>query len=330
MTAREILQRLGVGRLAYVAWHAPLGRVRRCIAEGGPIEQWRTELGRRAMLSAARELPPLRLMGTPLELHVLTGRRFWYQTAFCLWTFSRQAGRPVMPVIYDDGTLDSDIVALLRGTFPSARFVPQTETLAEIEKHLPAARYPNLRERWKAYPNIRKLIDVHVGKTGWKLVLDSDLLFFRRPDRLMDWLAAPNVPLVGIDCVESYGYPRVLLERLTRAPLPAEINVGICGLKSDALDWDLIEHWISELHREQGTHYYLEQALVAMLLSGHEYMAVPASEYRTNPSAHELRSPHAVMYHYVAQAKRGYFRQEWKRAMTAGVPNLVGAAKALP
>src|SRR5665213_3999033 len=102
---RTLLKRLGLGRVLYYGWHWPRGEIAISARAGGPIEQWRTACGRAAMRRAAGSLPPLVSPGPPIELHLLTGRRFWYQTAFCLWSFARQAGRPVAPVVYNDGSL---------------------------------------------------------------------------------------------------------------------------------------------------------------------------------------------------------------------------------
>jgi len=171
-----------------------------------------------------------------------------------------------------------------------------------------------LRERRAHYPNLRKLTDVHAGAHGWRLVLDSDMLFFRRPDFLLAWLAAPDRPLHMVDVQDSYGYSRARLESLAGAPLPLRLNVGLCGLRSDALDWEKLEFWCRRLIEAEGTSYYLEQALVAMLLAGRDCAVAPAGDYLLLPPEDECRAPRAVMHHYVAQSKRGYFRHAWRVA----------------
>jgi hypothetical protein len=308
--------RISAGKLLYELYYRPLGVARDCLAAGGPIEQRRTALGRRAMENAARALPILPAMpGPPLELHLLTGRRFWYQTAFCLWTFSRHANRRLAPVIYDDGTLTSEFSDPITRLFPATRFVPQAEILARLDTVLPAARFPVLRERWINYPNIRKLTDVHAGHSGWKLVIDSDLLFFRRPEFLLNWLAAPDRPLHAVDCTESYGYSRPLMQELARTPIAPLVNVGLCGLRSESLDWAELEHWCATLIAREKAHYYLEQALVAMLVAGQSAAVAPAADYVTLPPKDELSRCRAVMHHYVANTKRWYFQQCWRTAL---------------
>ena len=143
-------------------------------------------------------------------------------------------------------------------------------------------------------------------------MLDSDLLFFRRPEFLLDWLAAPDRPLHAVDCEESYGYSRALMEQLSGAPIPRLVNVGLCGLRSEAIDWDELEAWTAGLQARERTNYYLEQALVAMLAARQPCAVAPAKDYVTLPGRAEVLAPRAVMHHYVANAKRWYFRHGWR------------------
>lgn len=306
------------GQFLLKFYHTPFNRLRDCLRDGGPFEQRRTEIGRREMAAAAHRLPALPpVNGRPVELHLLTGRRFWYQTAFCLWSLARQAGRPVTPVIYDDGTLAEEFRAPLRRLFPATRFVAPAEILARLDARLPVAKFPVLRERWRNYPNIRKLTDVHAGQAGWKLVIDSDLLFFRRPQFLLDWLDRPDRPLHAVDCVTSYGYSRPLLNQLAGAPVAGLVNVGLTGLDGGGLDWERLEDWCRTLIERERTSYYLEQALVAMLVAGRPCAIAPAADYVTLPRPPEATGCHAVMHHYVASSKRWYFQQNWRRVVSA-------------
>ncbi len=304
------------GQFLLKFYHTPLGRMRDSLRNGGPWQEHRTEAGRREMEIAARELPVLPpFAGAPIELHLLTGRRFWYQTAFCLWSFARASGRPLAPVIYDDGTLTAEFQAPLIRLFPAARFVLQADTIARLDAHLPAARFPVLRERWLNYPNIRKLTDPHAGCSGWKLVLDSDLLFFRRPDFLLHWLDAPDRPLHAVDCETSYGYSRPLMNSLAGAPVADLVNVGLTGLHGDEIDWEKMEHWCRTLIEREHTSYYLEQALIAMCVAGRPCAIAPAGDYLTLPRPPEAHDCRAVMHHYVAHSKRWYFQHNWRRGL---------------
>jgi hypothetical protein len=308
-----LARRLGLGTALLHLYHRPLARMRRIVAEGGPWAMRETERQRQEMEAAANSLPALVTgdAATPYCFHILTGRRFWYQSAFCLTSLAQHAGA-IRAQLYDDGSLEGSFVGGLKRLGGGVAIRHQAETIALLDREIPEHRFPVLRELWRSYPNIRKLTDVHIGSHGWKLVIDSDLLFFRRPDVLLRWLLAPTAPLHAVDALESYGYSRPLMERLAGAPIPPLVNVGLCGLRSDDLDWELIERWCGELIRRERLSYYLEQALVAMLVArAGRGTAAPASDYVTMPSRTEVRSPTAVMHHYVAQSKVGYFREAW-------------------
>ena len=313
-TARRVASGLGLGPLLLRFWHQPVGRLRNVIAQGGPVVMRATERGRSEMEVAAAHLPPLpNFPGSPrVTLHVLTGKRYWYQTAFCLSSFAQHAQVGIDVEIYDDGSVDPGLVEQIKSFAPRARAHPHAEIVARLHEHLPEASFPALHERWRNYPNIRKLINPHLGFSGWKLVIDSDLLFFRRPDFILEWLRAPDRPLHAVDCEESYGYPRKLLENLAGAPLPALVNVGLCGWRSEDLDWNELERWCRKLTMDYRPSYYLEQALVVMLSAQHACAIAPTADYVTLPRPPEAIECRAVMHHYVAESKRWYFQRNWR------------------
>src|SRR5205807_842952 len=115
--------RLTPGRLVYLCYHRPKALLAQSRREGGPWQQWLTARGRAAMIAAAARLPvrPLRGAsdepGTP-EIAFLSGERFWYQTAFCLWSLVEHADGPLRVAIYDDGSFNPALAAEARRLFP--------------------------------------------------------------------------------------------------------------------------------------------------------------------------------------------------------------------
>ena len=229
-------RRLGLGAMWLRLYHQPLGRVREVIRQGGPLAVRETERQRREMEAAAEGLPPLPVpvADIPLRLHLLTGRRFWYQTAFCLHSLVRAAGEAVRAEIYDDGTLAGEPADRLASLGGAVRLHMLPEIEERLDRALPESRFPVLRDRRNKLIIMRKITDIHAGGSGWNLFIDSDLLFFRRPDFLMQWLRSPHDMLHALDCVESYGYTRPLMESLAGAAIPPLVNTGLCGLRSDS------------------------------------------------------------------------------------------------
>ncbi len=315
MTAlRTLARRLGVGKVARLAYHRPVGLVRQSIREGGPVEQWRTAAGRAAMIEAAERLPRLEEppAGPAAEVAFLTGPKYWFQTAFCF--VSLQLGVPfkITPVVFDDGGLTRALRDRLRAIVPWIEFVDRDAIEARLDRVLPEHAFPALRARREVYPHLRKLTDMQLGPAPRRLILDSDMLFFRPPERLIEWFEAPHA-LYMQDVETAYGYPLEFLSRLAGAPVPERVNVGLYALDVPALDWDRLELWCATQNERHGPSYLQEQGLTAMLFAGRPAAALPRADYVVMPGLDEGRAPAAVLHHYVAQSKRSYYQHGWRR-----------------
>jgi hypothetical protein len=203
-------------------------------------------------------------------------------------------------------------VAEFSRDFPGLQVQGATDIEGVLDKYLPAKKFPVLRHRRHVYPHLRKLTDVHAGSAGWKLVLDSDMLFHRRPDFLLDWISNPDRPCYMLDVENAYGYTIGLMTELAGKPIPSRVNVGMCGLRSDMIDWEMLEIWCKMLLDREGSHYLLEQALTAMLLAGTSCAIAPPDQYIVRPDRAETEHPQAALHHYVAESKARYFQFGWK------------------
>jgi hypothetical protein len=312
-----------MGDLALRYYHEPRSQLRKMIQEGGPLEQRRTEQGRREMVVAASLLPPLSSPadGPELEVSFLTGSRFWYQTLFCIYSLQSHSNVRITPIVYDDGSLtDANVVAILR-VIPWARFVSACDVEALLDDQLPATRYPVLRARRLDFPLLRKLCDIRLGRDDWVMFLDSDMLFFRRPTMLLDWLAAPERPIYLVDIQRAYGYSPELMQRLCGHEEPERVNTGICGLRGAAIDWESLEYWCRAMLEIEGPAYLQEQALTAMLLAGKSCLRLPEEDYKVLPTLIEGRNPSGILHHYVSHSKRSYFQYGWRRIIADGGMN---------
>jgi len=299
-------------------WFRPRTCVRRILRNGGPIASWQIERGRKAMRKAARNLPslPVELSASrPLKIHFLTGNRYWEQTAFCSWSLSQQTGRNIHAVVSDDGTLTLPQMEFIRTSCHEATFISEEEINDRLNTHLPVARFPSLRNRRSNFPLLRKITDFHVGSSGWKLFLDSDLLFFRDPKFLTEWHDNPLCPLRGEDLENAYGYPLEFLEELAGRPVDERINTGTLGILSKSIEWERMEFWCRSQLERFGSHYFQEQALVALHLAGQTCAIPPSDEYYLNPKPPEAIECQKTMHHYVADSKRWYFTHCWQRAL---------------
>ncbi|MBD2452903.1 glycosyl transferase [Nostoc sp. FACHB-87] len=310
---RQLAKKFQFGAIAYKLYYSPKTFVQRTLQKGVlnvVTDHWSSL----QMEAAAYNLPSINIKSSqePLDIYFLTGRNFWYQTCLCAYSMAQHTNLTLRPIIYDDGSLEKKYQDQIIKIFPNAKIILNSEIEEYINQYLPQKKFPYLRERRLNYPNLRKVTDIHIASQGWKLVLDSDMLFFRTPDFLLDWLKSPQQPCHMVDVETSYGYPETLMASLAQANISERLNVGICGLKSEDIDWEKLEYWCRTMIEQQGTHYYQEQALVAMLMAGKPCAVAPDKEYIVMPSKDEVIQPQAVLHHYVADSKPWYFRYGWK------------------
>jgi len=311
----NLSKRLRLGKIIYKLYFYPKAFIKRVI-DRGIVDIVTDSLAQKQMENATYALTPISNIqqeaATTLDIYFLSGKKFWYQTCFCAYSMSKSSYNLLRPIVYDDGSLSKQYQEEIIRIFPNAKIVLKPEIEDYIDKYLPQNKFPYLRERRINYPNIKKLTDIHVGSQGWKLVLDSDMLFFRSPNVLLDWLKSPQTPCHMIDVETAYGYSRDLMTSLAHADIAEKVNVGICGLKSEDIDWEKLEYWCKTMIENEGTHYYQEQALIAMLMAGQNCVIAPESDYIVMPNRDEVINPQAVLHHYVSESKSWYFRYGWK------------------
>ncbi|MEN0054043.1 MAG: hypothetical protein AAGC65_10250 [Mucilaginibacter sp.] len=269
--------------------------------------------GRREMEKHSVKLPPVTSYADGLPVYFLTGKNYLYQTLYCIQSLSKTTTNKFQFILVDDGSFDNQLIEQVNKQLPGARVFTAGEINRNLQNTLPESRYPNLRKKRAVYPHLRKLTDVHtIPGNAWKLVLDSDMLFWNEPVDLLSWLRHPQQPLHMIDCVEAYGYSQKLMEQLAGSPIKPLLNVGAIGLKSEEINWQGLENWIKVMEEQEGTSYYLEQALSAMLIGDGNATTLKAETYIVNPGKDQIKNKTGVLHHYVDLSKEGYFKQGWK------------------
>ncbi|TZF86204.1 glycosyl transferase (plasmid) [Pedobacter sp. BS3] len=271
--------------------------------------------GQKAMIHHANHLPPVYSDTNGHEIYFLTGKKYLYQTLFCIASLNRQSSVPIQYVLVDDGSFDTNLISRVRAKLPGCRLVLAKEIMSNLEKQLPARDFPILHKKREEYAHIKKLTDIHtiLSASPYKLVLDSDMLFWQPPLELINWMQKPASSVYMVDCEESYGYTKSFMAELCGHIIPDLVNVGIIGLNSTTINWYHLEHWIKRLEAQEGTCYYLEQALTAMLVAGQTAEILHKNKYIVNPDMKEINQPQAIMHHYVDLSKYGYYTLAWQK-----------------
>ena len=308
---------MSLGKIVYYIYFRPIAVFSR-IKKLGIRSYLMTGLARQQMILAANKLKEISRPDFPIfHVYILTGKKYWHQTAYCLYSLQKVSETiQFNAILVDDGSFDDRLIRQIKSQFPNIKLQLADETEKRLKEYLPANRYPALRKKRENYPHIRKLIDVHAGQAGWKVVLDSDMLFFNKPKVLEDWLKNPEIPIFLQDPYYAYYYSAGLMTNLAGKAVPLYLNVGMVGLQSESIDWDKLEFWIVELEAREGQNYLLEQALSAMIVAGKPILIAPKDDYVVLPNEQETRVPSAVLHHYVAGSKEWYYENAWRSILS--------------
>ena len=314
---KTLARRLRLGRLVYRVWHRPRQWCDLARSYGWGLST-RALVGERGMRAAASHLPPPSDGGTKTSPPTcfLTGRRFWHQTLFCAHSFMRHSGQKAAFYFISDGTLDEAISRRLTTVFPTARVLGHVELEERLATALPPERYPTLREHRRRFVLLRKLTDFLAGENGYRLFLDSDMIFWREPNELLVRLARAE-PLYMADIgAEGYAMPRATLrERLGVTPASG-VNSGLVAVRAEEVDWDLLERACALLLAEGRDQRLLEQTLWAIVLGAQDAQPLPAADYRVviDPPACRaaIAAGRPALLHYAWHARLPYAAAEWQ------------------
>lgn len=281
---------------------------------GGYLNYRRMMANCKLMQKASLNLTPIASHNDGLSVYFLTGKKYLYQTLFCIKSLSIVTRSKFKFILVDDGSFDSALITQVSHQLPGAEVILKPQIELNLQNKLPEQQYPNLYDKRKVYPHIKKLTDIHsIPNNEWKLVLDADMMFWADPVEIINWLQNPTQPLYMLDCVQSYGYSIKLMEELCGLKVPELLNVGVIGLHSSSINWQSIENWMKALEETEGASYYLEQALTAMLIGESQAYVLPSNDYIVNPDVDTINHKKGILHHYVDLSKEGYFKKAWKK-----------------
>lgn len=207
------------------------------------------------------------------EVHSLLGTR---HVGMCLWavkSFLASAGQAHRVVLHDDGTLSPRDVATLQAHLPGVRVILRAEAdrlvrpLVARHEHLQGYRFATLaRTDWGRRMSVfsLKLLDFTLlSDTRKILALDTDVLFFARPQEILDWIADDG-PGSALYCFEDHrptfhaGHLLVGFEPI-REPR-CYFNSGLICIDRQALDYARLDAWIGQHAGQVDRAYTFEQS----------------------------------------------------------------------
>ena len=263
----------------------------------GLIRLARHAFGRPA-ISRRRDHPRL---DAPISLHMVLSQRMMEMGMLTLRSLEFHTGRLWAPIIHEDGSLtDRDVKELIR-LFPDARVIRRAEADRELDAVL--ASFPACRESRRKHNWFLKNFDAwHYAPHSRYIVIDSDIVFFRRPEKLMSWIEdGDDTVWLMEDTNEKYAMPREEIEAIMGFPLWRKVNSGLDLMPRAAFDLALAEKYLT-LCGPRARHFqFLEQTFFAVAGSAWGRGGTLPGEYEI--SWGNFRRRDGVCRHYVGPFK---------------------------
>ena len=178
----------------------------------------------------------------------------------CLWSvksFLYHTGRKYSIVLHDDGSLTESDVETLEKHLVNVRIINKEFADAAVKEKISA--FPNITEfrfsneetinhrgQYNKYIMSLILLDINLLSSASKrMVMDADVLFFKTPHLLMDWIENPDDTrsLYSVEAFKPYRNSKSEL-CFTRRTQPG-FNSGLLCLHEDVFDLAHLENWIT-------------------------------------------------------------------------------------
>jgi hypothetical protein len=240
------------------------------------------------------------------EIHVVTGREYWKLGLWMLASFFYTTKRSWPVTIHDDGTCSSSDIASMSTVVPFARIVSRADADQHLHKQLEA--FPKTHHLRSTFPLLLKLTDTTLLRQSSQcLVLDCDLLFFKEPVEILTWSATAEHNLFLTDIADASAVPPAQINSLLGVNMLENLNSGLCALRPDFLDLDLMERALTKTALiDAPRRWTVEQTLFAILAGQRSSKLLP-SRYLVSS---EKRAPKStVMRHYIGKVRDSFYAE---------------------
>jgi len=251
--------------------------------------------------SAVRRRRAYPLQDQPVSLHMVVGHEMLLMGQLALRSLEFHTRRCWAPIVHDDGTLTDADCAELLSLFPDATVVRRAEAdraLFEALAAYPACQQNRVKHHW-----FLKVFDTrHYARHDHYIVLDSDIIFFRRPDLLLRWVREqPDAFWLMEDTREKYALAREDIEKALGLRMWKRVNSGLDLMYRPQTTLELAEVLLEKCAPMAREYQFLEQTYFAVVASAWNKGGLFPREYEISWT--NLRRPDAICRHYVGPFK---------------------------
>jgi hypothetical protein len=273
-----------------------------------------------SLLEQIRNFPPIPVGSPDLEIHMLLHHERIFESLWSLYSLCRFAETPFGITVHDDGSLTAEDAAMLRALFPGIRLIHREDSDPIVNEWLKAHGFRNSRRFRDGLVFGLKLFDPHVFRRASEyILLDSDVLFFRRPAELLDSPAGES--RFSVDMGYEGGFSHRVIGEITGIEDAIAVNAGLLRLNAQSIIPERIEANLGNkiFWRNKDTpKWYAEQGLYGIEL--HLGDARPLSD-RYQLSERKFRGLSADAIHFCGGGIKPL------RLYTHGIPYLAELLK---
>ncbi|HEY5706496.1 MAG TPA: hypothetical protein VIS96_13070 [Terrimicrobiaceae bacterium] len=232
---------------------------------------------------------------------MLVSSQTWDAGILAAISFERCSGRRWPLFIHDDGSVNETQRRVIQKTLPGVHFIPRAEAEKVMATNL--VSHPKCLSNRSRHNLFLKFFDFPAYAPYDRfVVLDSDVIFFKRPGEILDWADAGREECwFNEDTKEKYCIPRPRIEEELRMKIWQRVNTGICLMPKSAISLDLGERLIAAFETNAHHPQFFEQTLYALMASALDKGGMLPPTYNINWGY--LRAPGSICRHYVGAFK---------------------------
>jgi hypothetical protein len=240
-----------------------------------------------------------------IPVHVLTGRDDWLLACWMLASWFHTTQRNWRVIIHDDGHLPPEARPAFEKIAPGVQGVSAGEADRAVLDAL--AGHPACRDYRLAHPLARKIFDIPTLTSAERfIILDSDVLFFRKPEAILQWCErSTDECWFNEDVKESLPISYKEAREKLGIDIWPRVNSGLCLMDRAAINLDLCERALLETSLLKGHIWLVEQSLFAICASARGRGGLLPPEYEVSLAA--KARPDAVARHYVGAVRQRFY-----------------------
>ncbi len=248
-------------------------------------------------------------------IHSLAGEEQAPLFAWMLASFHHVTRRNWSVVLHDDGTLTPATAEALVNIFDTrlnilSREDADQEMAGVLVQHLHCQQY---RVR---HPLALKIFDIPVLTPAKRfLLIDCDVLFFRRPNILLNWVDSGKSDCwFNQDVNEASLMSSHEAKEIFNVTLWPKVNSGLCCIATEAIDLDFCDDVMRKTQIASGNLWRLEQTLFALCASRYGKGGLLPQHYEV--SLGKFAAEGCIARHYVGAVRDRFYAE--------GLANLKG------